>query len=235
MNATGDTWIDSVFQPLAERLNAMNEKRERLVKASRDITQQSKKAIFLLHRVTDEYPHKICSDASEQLAIIREQMRTRLLPELSAEEYHKFHSVITHCLQEYVEARSFLSYLARGCLISVEDINAEIFATQFDQAEKHLFERNITFNLISLKDYILGIADLSGELMRYCINSAASSERNVPFQIEKFTILLELNGVVHMFDSSFNWNEKSETLSNNLQKIENTCYQIYIRTLELNE
>jgi hypothetical protein len=40
------------FQQYAHQLDAVNEKRERIVKASRDVTTSSKKVIFQIHRLS---------------------------------------------------------------------------------------------------------------------------------------------------------------------------------------
>lgn len=42
--------IGDTFRTYAKQLDAVNERRERLVKASRDVTIASKKVIFAVHR-----------------------------------------------------------------------------------------------------------------------------------------------------------------------------------------
>ncbi|CAG8471619.1 1333_t:CDS:2 [Acaulospora colombiana] len=62
-------------------------------------------------------------------------------------------------LEEYIEAISFLEYLENGVLITKEGVEK-----QFKDADGNQFLQ------ITYDDYLLGVADLTGELMRYAIN-----------------------------------------------------------------
>ncbi|CAI5466374.1 unnamed protein product [Closterium sp. Yama58-4] len=64
-----------------------NERRERLVKASRDVTIQSKKIIFAIHRATT--PHALAAEA-QQLAALRTHHIAQVARELQAVDYWRF-------------------------------------------------------------------------------------------------------------------------------------------------
>ncbi|EME29879.1 Translin-associated protein X [Galdieria sulphuraria] len=231
-----DVSIYSLFEELADKLNQKIEKRERLVKASRDVTYQSKKAIYLLHRAADEDLFSICSSAKEQLENIRQLICKLLLPELSAEEYFRFHSVFTIALQEYTEARLFLSYLSEGRALTLDEINAEIsqqWQSLLENSEEEVIDLVIHF--ISVQDYILGMIDVSGELMRYCINCSSRNESKKAFEVESF--LRQLSAeikylAVYMSHSNDNLENKLQAMRINVQKVENACYQLYVRHME---
>ena len=80
----------------------------------------------------------------------------------SIELFHKYKNTI----QEYIEALSFYFYLKYKSLISFEVV-----------METCTFSNTGANNLVlNHFEYILGIADLTGELMRLCINSAANGD-----------------------------------------------------------
>ncbi|GJQ08546.1 hypothetical protein GpartN1_g337.t1 [Galdieria partita] len=228
--------IQSLFEELADEFNQLIDKRERLVKASRDITYQSKKVIYLLHRTSDEDLLAICSKAQLQLENVRQLICRLLLRELSPEDYFKFHPIFTIALQEYTEARLFLSYLSESRAITLDEINAEI-SQQYESLSENLQEDafDLFINLISVQDYILGMIDVSGELMRYCINCSSRNEWSKAFHVESF--LRQLSAEIKYLASYMSrWNDsldnKLEAMWTNLQKVENACYQLYIRHME---
>jgi predicted translin family RNA/ssDNA-binding protein len=133
--------ISYLFQKLSEDLSFLIEKRERLLKASRDVTYQSKKVIYLLHRAVDEEPLAVFSKAEEQLHTIRKLICDLILSELSLENYYRFHEVFTTALQEYTEARLFCAYLKENRIMTLEELNAEI-AHQSEQPTEGLRDSN---------------------------------------------------------------------------------------------
>ncbi|GBG67352.1 hypothetical protein CBR_g489 [Chara braunii] len=78
------------FTRHAQVLDVINEKRERLVKASRDVTIHSKKVIFQLHRISAEKREEILNQAEKDLEMIRTQQISRVASELQGDEYWKF-------------------------------------------------------------------------------------------------------------------------------------------------
>ena len=81
-------------------------------------------------------------------------------------------------------------------------------------------------------DYMLGIADLTGELMRLTINSVGAGDLDTPFKVRDFM------QIVHeAFQSYGNTvreiNKKMFTLRQSLQKVENACYTIQVRGSEI--
>ena len=67
-------------------------------------------------------------------------------------------------MQEFVEAISFLHYIRNGDLITLDELQAKL--TFSDELQV----------LIPVYEYLLGIADLTGELMRMCINAVGRGQ-----------------------------------------------------------
>lgn len=67
-------------------------------------------------------------------------------------------------LQEFIEALSFLHYIREGQLIMLADIQ-----------QKLTYAETLAVT-IPVQEYLLGIADLTGELMRMCINAVGRGQ-----------------------------------------------------------
>jgi len=85
---------------------------------------------------------------------------------------------------------------------------------------------------VGIMDYLLGIADLTGELMRLSINSVASGNHSLCFEICPFMRQLHL-----MFDSfeymnDFELSKKITVMKQSLEKIERVCFTIQVRGSE---
>lgn len=180
--------LTAVFDEFRQHLDDFNDRRERLVKVrkaiqirywlphnlqiSRDVTSLSKKIIFLLHRVPATNAPGASVDPNTQ------QARAKL-PEIRAlfalivkdisegreddnnatlhANFHRHHQQITPGLQEYIEAISFLHYLEKGCMIPWEAVQADVAPLP-----------------VTPSDYVLGLSDLTGELMRLAITGLSS-------------------------------------------------------------
>ncbi|KAK2086050.1 hypothetical protein P7K49_035475 [Saguinus oedipus] len=82
-----------------QELDARHDKYERLVKLSRDITVESKRTIFLLHRITSKATHApdmedILTESEIKLDGVRQKI-FQVAQELSGEDMHQFHRAIT--------------------------------------------------------------------------------------------------------------------------------------------
>lgn len=81
-------------------------------------------------------------------------------------------------------------------------------------------------------EYILGIADLTGELMRMAINSVGAGDFDVPFQISLF-IRLIYDAFVSFGNVNRELNRKISVLRSSLHKVENACYMLKVRGSEI--
>jgi predicted translin family RNA/ssDNA-binding protein len=103
-------------------------------------------------------PPKIASETQERAAAIQKQF-VSIAPDLAGINAWRYQRQISGGIQEYMEAISFEHYLHNQRLITIEEAAATLPAN---------------VNLTS-DDYVLGIFDLVGELMRFAITTMATT------------------------------------------------------------
>ncbi|XP_021625933.1 translin-associated protein X isoform X3 [Manihot esculenta] len=86
---TTESSFKDAFAKYAEYLNDLNDKRERVVKASRDVTMNSKKVIFQVHRMSKYNKEEILEKAEKDLAAVADQYMSRLVKELQGTDFWK--------------------------------------------------------------------------------------------------------------------------------------------------
>ena len=94
----------------------------------------------------------------------------------------------------------------------------------------------ITIDLhIPPNEYMLGMADFTGELMRMCINSVGSGDRDTPFQLVSF--MREIYDGFQLLGNTPTREvvRKLYTMRQSLKKVENTCYTLHVRGSEIPE
>ncbi|OUC47497.1 translin family protein [Trichinella nativa] len=156
----------------ANEMDAVYDKRERILKASQEITVSSKRVICLLHRCVNENEEngwKIFEQAVEKLkSLANDQFKTVafVLKDEYCDRYEKYYS---SGLQEYIEAWSFLNFLQYKKLITLFEIRQLLQYEFCDDGNVRLRQIHISYF-----DYLMGITDLAGELMRYAVVSSNS-------------------------------------------------------------
>ncbi|ESK98484.1 translin family protein [Moniliophthora roreri MCA 2997] len=226
--APGD--IRDTFEKFRDELDEHNDRRERLIKASRDVTNISKKTIFLLHRIVQESQGDASSYHDSRIRAAnqgRDKLRqvqeiyNGLKEELVGDQFWRYERQVSPGLQEYIEALSFAHYLEHGNLIT----HAQVQATLVDADGTQFFP-------LTTYDYLLGVSDLTGELMRYAIsgfgrtggrsraNEVCAFVRNCRADFERLTPYIR------------DLNKKQAVTSQSLAKIEDAAYAVAIRALE---
>lgn len=149
---------------------------------------------------------------------------------MTSEDVLRFHRAYTNGMQEYIEARTFLSYCHSNThIITLEEINTELhgdFCTRNGNAD------GFDFNLVDPSDYILGLADLTGEMMRRAV--AAKS------QCDAVTILDRLREIEQGFNVIANakvfvhkdFRQKWEVLKQSVEKVHKSCANRVIQMSE---
>jgi predicted translin family RNA/ssDNA-binding protein len=226
----------AAFQALADELDTLNALRERLVKASRDTTQASKKLIFALHRAprpgTPGHDFALAA-ARADAARIRELIAVRIAGEIDGEDsYARLQRAFSPGLQEYVEGALLLGYMDGGSLVPREELEREL--------QGACAASNVGFSIpLDPGDYVLGAADLTGELMRLAVGAAANGDVETPFRVRAFLepllgcfeglltqrrgpLMRDLPGKVAVFRQS-------------LAKVERTCFDITMRRAEFGD
>ncbi|KAG7462841.1 hypothetical protein MATL_G00188920 [Megalops atlanticus] len=235
--ASPSSAVLSAFKTFQVELDTKHDKYERLVKLSRDITIESKRTIFLLHRVTSVPDAKeVLAEADLKLDGVRLKIR-QIAEELRGEDLYQFHKAFTPGIQEYVEAVSFQHFIRHRSLISLEEINARLVFLKEDKAEtKDPAEQQrmqvLTFQ-VTPTDYLLGVADLTGELMRMCISSVGNGDIDTPFQLSQFLRQI-YDGFSYIGNTGpYEVSKKLHTLKQSLGKVEDACYTLRVRGSEI--
>ncbi|XP_062375844.1 translin-associated protein X [Sardina pilchardus] len=228
------------FKAFQQELDTKHDKYERLVKISRDITIESKRTIFLLHRVTSvPNVEEVLEEADGKLDSVRQKIG-QIAEELRGEDLYQFHRAFTPGIQEYVEAVSFQHFIRHRTLISLEEINARLVFMRGEKTDAKSDEEVavrqepavLTFQ-VTPTDYLLGVADLTGELMRMCISSVGNGDMDTPFQLGGF--LREVHdGFAYIGNTGpYEVSKKLHTLRQSLAKVEDACYTLRVRGSEI--
>lgn len=223
------------FMNCRKELDKKHDRYEKLVKLSRDITIESKRIIFLLHTFCSSKPEKqdeILTEAETRLNNLVSSSFKSVSEELNSEDQYQYNRAFTSGMQEFVEALTFYSYLKFGSLCGWSDIRKKLIYTQLDEDDTHS-EIKTSSLIVTPADYLLGVEDMTGEMMRLCINSLATgnvdgSFKSCSFVRNLYTRLLSLNNV-----GSKEYFKKLSVTKQSLEKMENFCYMIHTRASEI--
>ncbi|KAF9137546.1 hypothetical protein BGX30_010132 [Mortierella sp. GBA39] len=121
-------------------LEEHHDRRERIIKVSRDINNFSKKMIFALHRAEPKDYLPQFSAASEALVEFKEKHATvlklfhRVAIDLQGSNYYRYQRSISGAFQEYIEAMTLEYYLVHGKLMPKSALEADlVFTTTAEQ------------------------------------------------------------------------------------------------------
>jgi len=288
-----------IFGNLADELDCRHDKMERIVKLSRDITVESKRIIFHLHRIQHEGEADIIlKDVETRLYDIRFNLWRLLALELKDEDHYQFLRQYTAGLQEWIEALSFYHYISSNKLISWEEVQDQLifpprspglsdeegtdndksettkdskvagasagadkdeidaekakkdaemleYAMQYygttakisddvqlkiDQMIENGEELRVT---VPQTDFVLGLADLTGELMRNAINSLSSGDRSACFTLLQFLQTIHGGFLTVEQSAPRSVSKKMGVLKQSMRKVEDACYAIAVRGSEI--
>ncbi|KAH0838515.1 Translin [Lanmaoa asiatica] len=233
-----------MFTQFQHELDDHNDRRERLIKATRDVTNLSKKVIFLLHRIMNEdtqddqaHSKHAYERGIEKLREVRDIYAT-IKQEVQGDSFWRHHHSVSPGLQEYIEALSFTHYLGHGTLVTLSQVQAAL-------SDDH----GVPYFPLPKEDYLLGLADLTGELMRFAISGfSRKGGRARAVQVCNFVRNCKsgtsfLSGhycpglIGHQDFDRFTpfvkgLRKKQVVTNQSLEKIENAVYAIVVRTSE---
>ncbi|KAI4138074.1 MAG: hypothetical protein LQ341_004825 [Variospora aurantia] len=235
MQITTSSPLIPMFEAFRDELDEHHDRRERILKASRDITALSKKNIFSLQRVRQlqsPIPSSIRKEINDRSDTIKE-LFTSVGPDLQGLNAWRYQRQISSGCQEFVEAISFQHYLETQNLITHHEA-------------QDMIPGGVE---LTADDYVLGLFDLTGELMRFGITSMATSGtlprgpgndgndgRDILVDLRSFRISFE------SLDTSFSltdWSplkrdlvKKIDIMRQSVEKVENAVYGMIIRGRE---
>ncbi|KAJ8489650.1 hypothetical protein ONZ45_g13502 [Pleurotus djamor] len=220
--------IPSSFTLFRDDLDSHYDRRERLIKASRDITALSKKIIFLLHRLALESladPNKSGLAAAAATGFVKlkeiQTIYAGLRDELAGDHYWRYQQQVSPGLQEYIEALSFAYFLEHWSLIPLKEVQRSLSD-----------DNGVPFFPVTPSDYLLGLSDLTGELMRLSI-SAMSQRGGRKHAMEVCTFVRNCKADFEAFTPYVReLSKKQAVTANSLEKIEDATYAIVVRGYE---
>jgi len=194
--------IVQAFRNYSNELTMKHDRHERIVKLSRDITIESKRIIFLLHSIDSrkQNKEKVLEEARQRLTKLIEVNFRAVALELRDQDVYQFRAAYSPGLQEFIEAYTYMEYLCyedgegENETKSVSDWQAIQSVMQYvEESSKPKGEptEGEEMEVVPLEEkespkkfqffvdpteYILGLSDLTGELMRRCINSLGSGD-----------------------------------------------------------
>ncbi|KAH8906334.1 Translin [Coniochaeta sp. PMI_546] len=254
-----------MFERFRDELDQHHERREKIVKASRDITALSKKIIFALQRVRkiqQDLPSDIKKDMDSRLDQISKLLAS-IAPETQGINRYRYSNNLS-CMEELVEALTFAHYLKTQSLISYEDISAEIeqlarrdfpsepepvakaqatsdkpevTPSESGQATRGTEEAPVV--TITVQDYLYGVFDLTGEMMRFATTSTAltrslaAADGDDPSARPRTILqdMQDLRSFVEMLPQSKgkSWTQKLQVLRQSVRKVELIGYGMVVR------
>ncbi|GAB1602412.1 translin-associated protein X-like [Argonauta hians] len=216
-------------------IDARHDKYERIVKLSRDITIESKRIIFLLHRNSSGDNKDILEETDTKF---KELLRLKFQPlakELKQEDPYQYIRAYTAGVQEFIEAVSFYFYTKENRLVTLDEIQAMLsFKSPQDSTAGHSSENCESEHSVLVRplDFLLGIADLTGELMRLAIKSISGGDPETPFRICNFLRLIHTRFLA-FGNLSRETSLKMTTMKQSLEKVETSCYMLKVRGSEV--
>lgn len=150
---------------------------------------------------------------------------------------YRYSGTITHGNQEFMEAISFRYYLETQTLITHQEAQDKL---------KALCPSNAQVSL-STADYLLGIYDMTGELMKLAItmmtmgnqvpsrkgSSAEQDDRTrVLSDMRELRVQLESLSIPHSISLGRDVTKKMEVMRNSVAKVENAFYGLTVRGAE---
>ncbi|KAF2088733.1 Translin [Saccharata proteae CBS 121410] len=241
-----------MFENFRAELDEHHDRRERIIKASRDITAASKK---IVRKLNQKLPPHVAKSTDPYWQTIRTAYAS-ISPDLQGNNAYRYARNITGGHQEFMESLSFQHYLETQKLISYEESCAKL-------AELGAEGGAI---MLTPEDYILGIFDMVGELMRFAVTAMATSgvlpggeARRQPAQSEQkdddkmdvdattedkeerrnvLQDMRELRTLLEGLDASSDWKFNSDVekkmgvMRTCVEKVENGLYGLIIRGRE---
>ncbi|CAB3374508.1 Hypothetical predicted protein [Cloeon dipterum] len=226
--------IIKTFKQFALQLDAKHDRHERIVKLSRDVTIESKRIIFLIHTINssnDSKKEQILDQANTRLKQVETNLFQAIAKELVGEDPHQFLRAFSAGLQEYIEAKTFYQFMVSASIPHWNEIQKDLTFAQ--EATEEGAEASEIQTPVLPTEYMLGVGDLTGELMRRCINCVGMGELDACKQLCGF--LRQVYRIFAGFDT-FGYKEfgrKTYVMRQSLAKTENVCYTIQVRGSEV--
>lgn len=178
--------------------------------ASRDTIIKESRDITKLSKQAIYSLHRDEPKVAKQQLADAEKVIAKLLKEIKADPTLRTGG-FSASLEEYTEAKAFLHFLERGTLITSKELK-----------------------VVEAEEYLLGLCDLTGELMRYAIMQATKRNKRA---VENARDMIDaIYGQFVQFDfRNSELRKKYDSIKYNLQKVENVLYDMALNPRELRQ
>lgn len=129
-----------------------------------------------------EKRNQVLEEAANRLNSLVENNFKAIAVELDGRDPYLYLRAYTNGLQEFIEALLFFSYLKEDVIKTWPEINKK-FVYKCDNQQNNLHDMALLFPQV---EFILGIGDFTGELMRKSINSLGTGNIEDCFKICHF-------------------------------------------------
>eukprot|EP00934_Nitzschia_sp_Nitz4_P003862 Nitzschia sp. Nitz4//scaffold11_size288233//181548//182765//NITZ4_000791-RA/size288233-processed-gene-0.242-mRNA-1//-1//CDS//3329534125//3852//frame0 len=189
------------FEGIRKRMEKRDEMREQLIKNCRDAQKAAKQAIYALHRGDSKRAETLLGQCetcitNQLLPIVKEE------PPLQSGSF-------ANCLEEYVEAKLFHTWLGDGQSSNMGAL-LELGDFQFD---------------LTPEQYLGGVCDLTGEIGRVAVHRGASRDFDgVRRCLETNSAVLTSLRTMERLPGAVN--KKMDQVRKNVEKLERMTYEI---------
>ena len=204
--------VEARFEAYKSTLDGLNETRERLVRNSRTLTQDSKKAIFALLKQWTA-PPPLDSLLPETTATCLAELAA-----LSEEDHWRFYRNLQGGVEEFLEAYLLAGYLHAGSeqgIASLDECSRAAFGVE---------------GRLDAATYLGALSDLTGELRRCAVNAISDNRREETFRI--LDVLRQSIDGMASIKVPKRCQNKVTAMEKNLQAIEQVCYTMRVRGAE---
>lgn len=172
-------------------------------------------------------PKAVASDCAGKLKLIEDLFKS-VTGDLQGINEWRYHWQISGGIQEFVEAATFRHYLEHQQLLRVSEVSDMVPGSLHVTAE----------------DYLLGIFDLVGEMMRFAITCMATSgslpgsggdrgnDNSILVDLQSLRALFERLDVPNKASISRDAEKKMDVMKTCVEKVETAAYGMIIRGRE---
>jgi predicted translin family RNA/ssDNA-binding protein len=192
----------TIFDLIKDKYNQENNEREIIIQKSREINSLSKKVIYSLHR-------NEINNLDNQILKLK-QSTNELITNYSNSKNASSGSYKV-AIQEYVEAMAYYHFIKDGKLFVIDIENKN--------------------NNIDIEHYMLGLCDLSGELVRKALNDGIKGNYSNVFKIQDFLSAI-FNELAQIDFRNSELRKKVDSLRWDLRKLEEMAFSLKIKLSE---
>ncbi|CEP15116.1 hypothetical protein [Parasitella parasitica] len=148
----------------------------------------------------------------------------KLAIDIQGLHYYRYSKSFSGGFEEFIEAIAFYHFLLHRTVITKDQVD-EYFKDEYGQM----------WIPVKVEDYILGLADFTGELMRHAIHVVSTGKYNQAMVICELLRKIDLDFDLMATSYLPQLSKKLGTLKGSIKKVEQACYTFQIRGSEYPE